>query len=211
MTMKMRLLSLTILASSLFLSTISGAFAISASAVALDTSKVYMFSPLGQVVTSASSTLVRTGHGVSMTIDTSGLPPGHPVTIWWVIFNKPENCSHGELTFKCGLGDVLAQGNPAEVSVMYAAGHMIGSDGLAGYGAHLAMGDTSGCVTVVPLPCGHGLTNVQGAHIHLVVHDHGQVNPNMISAAIHGFCPCTYPADNQGRTWRDIQFAVHEH
>lgn len=207
---KYRSTIIVIIASIVLLTGVPGAYAGSSHAAQINTSVVHLFSD-GSIVGGSSSKLMTNDAGASMTLHTSGLTAGHPVTVWWVIFNKPEFCA-GPSTghpFRCGITDLS---NPkVEASVMFSAGHMIGGDGIGNYGAHLKAGDTSGCVTTpVVLPCGHGLTNPRGADIHLVVHDHGSVSPDQISAAIHGFCPCTYPPDSHGRTWRDIQFAVHE-
>ena len=49
------------------------------------------------------ATLTRFEHGIYMTLDTTGLQPDDAVTIWWVIFNTPENCSDG----MCGEDDIF--------------------------------------------------------------------------------------------------------
>jgi hypothetical protein len=55
------------------------------------------------LVEGAESTLVRMKHGVYATFSAVDLEPGEAYTLWWVIFNKPENCSNGE----CGVDDVF--------------------------------------------------------------------------------------------------------
>ena len=35
----------------------------------------------------------------------SGLTRGHEVTVWFVIFNEPQTCTHGEGPYRCGPGD----------------------------------------------------------------------------------------------------------
>lgn len=145
---------------------------------------VYMLSD-GPVVTGASSKLTRNDSGVSTTIHTSKLPAGHAVTVWWVVFNHPEHCTHGSGAAHCGPGDLLLLGgDPAvEGTVLYAAGHVIGGSGVGNYGAHLSVGDTSG----VLLGAGPGLTNPRGAEIHLVVRSHGPAIPRLVAEQISTF------------------------
>jgi hypothetical protein len=83
-----------------------------------------------------TASLVRTDDGISMTFRTSGLPAGEPVTIWWIIVD--------------GKGVVSGQ---------FAAGHVVGNDGVASFAGHLAEGDTSGCFHPL-FPCA-GLSNAR--------------------------------------------------
>ena len=57
------------------------------------------------------------------------------------------------------------------------------------------------------IPGGHfhtpGLTNPLGADIHLVLHDHGPVDPAIVAAEIHSFGVCNLVCTN-------VQFSVHE-
>ncbi len=151
----------------------------------------------GSVVPGSSAALVRTDAGVSANLATSGLPGGDVVTMWWVVFNHPENCSGPSAghPFQCGRSDLS---NPAvEASVLFAAGRVISAGGAVDYGAHLSVGDTSGALF------GPGLLFPQSAHIHLVLHDHGPADPLIISQELHSFGVCN-------PTCVDIQFAVFE-
>jgi len=57
----------------------------------------------GTPVPVGSSTLVGTGNGVSTTLDTTALAPGDVVTLWWVVFNDPDDCQAGiPGVSKCG-------------------------------------------------------------------------------------------------------------
>src|SRR5262245_30216980 len=60
----------------------------------------------GSVVTGAWSALITNASGASMTLHTTGLTAVDAVTVWWVVFNAPENCSHGEGPYRCGPGDL---------------------------------------------------------------------------------------------------------
>ena len=69
------------------------------------TSDVRRFSD-GSAVAGAWSKLVTGSEGASMTLQTTGLDPGDVVTVWWVVFNAPQNCTHGEGPYRCGPGDL---------------------------------------------------------------------------------------------------------
>ena len=45
-----------------------------------------------------SSKLVRTDNGLSADLKTTGLTPGHVVTLWWVVFNYPDGPAASERT-----------------------------------------------------------------------------------------------------------------
>ncbi len=55
-------------------------------------SRVDVVNPILNQVT-GKSTLIRNKNGITMTYNTSGLTPGHTYTIWWLIWNNPENCA----------------------------------------------------------------------------------------------------------------------
>lgn len=135
------------------------------------------------------SSLVRTDRGINMTLHTTDLPPNSADTVWWVIFNAPQNCAHPMAGNRCGLGDIFS--NPAaEPSVLYAAGHVLDAEGVGNFGGHLKLGDTSGCVpAAIPphFPCNAGLTNPRGSDVMLVVRSHGDPIPGMVDAQISTF------------------------
>lgn len=149
----------------------------------------------------ATSDLVRNDNGVAMTIHTVGLTPDTADTVWWVIFNNPTACTHGMAGTRCGLGDLGV--GAVMASVQFAAGHVIGPDGVGDYGAYLREGDASGCASPA-LPC-NGLINARQADVHLVVRTHGQPIPGLIQEQIHSFnggCP--------PNNCKNVQAAPHE-
>jgi hypothetical protein len=94
-----------------------------------------------------------------------------------------------------------------DASVVYAAGHVVGTDGVGNYGGSLAVGDTT---DVVPgFGTGLGLRNPLGADIHLIVHGHGVPVPGMVPQQMHSFPGCFAP-NVDGVDCRDLQFSVHE-
>ena len=152
----------------------------------------------GSQVAGAGSTIVTGSAAASFTLRTSDLPAGHTVTVWWVVFNDPANCTHGEAGLRCGPGDLPPYGgnNSAVTSIVYAAGHVVGGSGTAAFAGHLSTADVAGALF------GPGLINPLGADIHLVAHDHGILVPQQRAEGIHNFGPCNPCAD--------VQFSPHE-
>ena len=164
----------------------------------------------GSEVFGSWSRLIRYNDGVYMSVRTTQLPMRSADTVWWVIFNNPENCSHGTGGFRCGEGDLA---DPSiEPSILYATGQVIGG-GVGSFTASLAMNDTSGCVNT--LPCNDGLTNPMGADIHLIVRSHGPMLTDLYQEQISTFGGgCNNVPEGTGtpgpNTCVDLQFSVHE-
>jgi hypothetical protein len=172
-----------------------------ASAATYTTSDVVNISDPTTTPPPGSSTLTRTNKAISMDLHTSGLPAGDAVTIWWMVFNHPEACISGTSTPddpsdpRCGMADMA---NPAaDLSVLYAAGHVIDDSGVADFGGKLAVDDAEGAIM------GTGLHDPAGADVTLVVHDHGPADPATVSQQIHTFGTC-----NPGCI--DLQMSVHQ-
>lgn len=106
------------------------------------------------------ATLVRTDDAVSMTFQTTGLPAGDAVTVWWIIL-----------------------GPNGPVSGQFAAGHVVGNNGVATFAGHLAEGDTSGCFHPA-FPCA-GLTDARNQPILLLARVHGPKDPGRVPTQIH--------------------------
>lgn len=127
-----------------------------------------------------TSTLVRTDAGISATFHSSGLPAGHAVTMWFVIFNRPDACS----TTPCGVADLLFN-EEAEGDFLFGAGTVIGGSGSGDFGAHLRVGDTRGSAfTEIGMPDRPiGLTNPRTAQVGLLLHSHGPMVPGQVLAS----------------------------
>jgi hypothetical protein len=147
-----------------------------------------------------------------MSIQTSGLDQA-AYTVWWIVFNNPANCSDGA----CGEDDIFIfddDGNivgpnlpgraAAEISVVFAAGHVVGAAGNAGFAGHLQEGKIKGHVNF-----GDGLTNVDGAEIHLVVRSHGPAVPGIVKEQISTFFGGCNP-DPELDPCEDQQFAIRD-
>ena len=96
-----------------------------------------------------------------MTFQTSGLPAGEAVTIWWIIIDPVDGLVSGQ----------------------FAAGHVIGGSGNASFAGSLAEGDTSGCFHPL-FPC-HGLSDARGQTVLLLARVHGPKDPGRVPVQIH--------------------------
>lgn len=124
-----------------------------------------------------TSQLVRTDSGISATFLAGGLPPGHAVTMWFIVYNNPSACS----TDPCSIADVF---NPAtEGDFLYGAGKIVGASGDAGFGGRLGVGDVSGSgfpEIGLPPETAVGLTDPWSAEVHLALHSHGPARTGQV-------------------------------
>ena len=143
---------------------------------------------MSPVADDATAKLVRTENGLSYSVQTNGLQPGHAYTVWVVVVNNPGACSANP----CAPPEILT--NPAlGGQVTYGTGHIVGGSGQAGFGGTLRAGAIpSGWLS------GVDLTNPLGAEVHLVVNDHGPVlneyMPEMIQTYRAGCTTASLPA-----------------
>jgi hypothetical protein len=114
--------------------------------------------PTSDVVGEAS--LVRNSNGITVTWHSTGLPPGQPVTLWWIVL-----------------------GPDGPVSAQFAAGHVIGNGGVGNFGGHLSEGDTSGCFHA-EFPC-EGLTDAMTQTVIVLARTHGERDPGRLPEQIH--------------------------
>jgi len=152
-------------------------------------------------VPEAEATLDVTPDSATVWFVTRDLPPGHAVTLWWVIFNNPSMCSDGV----CGEDDVLPPpGNTkAGVSLGYADGWTVDANGRAVLFDRREVNDMSG------IEFGPGLTHPLRAEIHLVLRSHGPVIPGRLGEQIStllGGCDPEPPH----QPCQDLQFAIFQ-
>ena len=103
-----------------------------------------------------TSTLTRTDSGISFTLQTTELEPGHAVTVWWMVTNPDGG-----------------------VAVLYATGRVIGKNG-GQFGGYLQVGDSNGYVKGDDTT----LEDALEATVTLVVRDHGPIKPGEIPGVI---------------------------
>jgi hypothetical protein len=120
------------------------------------------------VVLDAESTLVRRDNEICMCIHTSGLLEG-AYSVWWFVFNNPEQCTAPVPVggAKCG-GDADFENPAVNVSGLWATGGIVGPDGVGHFSTCLEENTFPG----QKLDDGPGLTDAQGAEIHLAVRYH---------------------------------------
>ena len=165
--------------------------------VAISQSDVFLFGTTTQLE-GASSQLLRTDEGVTATFQTHSLEPGAVHTLWWVVFNVPENCEAGTALSRCGLGDLM--NDSAVPSLLWGAGQVVGEDGVGDFGAHLRVSNPPGEVRLGP-----GLLDALGATIHIVLRSHGPAIPGSIPEQMR-----TFVGGCDVNDCANVQFAVHE-
>ena len=128
----------------------------------------------GGVVPAAGASLSRDNAGVFANISSSGLPAGHVITLWWVIYNNPEFC----VNTSCAPTDL---NNPAvNGSLQYGGGTIADLGGRVNFSGYLAVGDNSGfylnpMFPNMPNPS-PGIVSAKQAQIHLALRSHGLPN-----------------------------------
>lgn len=174
-------------------------------------------------ITGAFSMLDRSDDAIASKIRTAATP-GHAVTMWYVIFNAPENCNAGT----CGEDDIFVDGDPAagfnvaqieaaRISVVYGGdGEVVNPGGRVALDGGLAEGEVP--TGSVPVVIGHpddgalvpgpvtGLEDAQTAEIHIVLQDHGtaHTDSDLLEEQLSGFQTACNPK------CVDVQFAVHK-
>ena len=185
-------------------------FAIPVMALHGETSRVQWFSDWSNV-SMASSNLRTYDWGASFNLNTYGLKPMDAVTVWWVIFNYPEYCTHGTGGYRCGEGDLAPFGGNSSVesSVVHADGDVIDYRGFGHFQGNLMANDASKALF------GNGLVHPEGADIHFVVRSHGRVWGSLVREQLNTFgggCNNAPPGTGMPgpNTCWDAQFSVHE-
>ena len=116
-----------------------------------------------------TSTLFRSPRSIQARYETTGLTMGNAMTLWFIVFNYPENCAAGPyLCTPADLGDTPAQGD-----FLVASGHVIGSQVFtgelkAGQNSGSGLAEVLGCTDCTP-----GLMEPMTALVLLAIHDHG--------------------------------------
>ena len=176
-----------------------------------------VFSPL--LAVNGTSTLHRNKKGITVNFKTDGLIPGHAVTLWWVIWNNPGVC---ETPNACGADADFGPPfiNNVGLDILYASGHVVGSNGMGNFSAHLNLNDDSKSVNaLMGFPDVGGLLNAQDAEVHLVIRTHGPKIPGKVNDQISSYVggceanpflypPFTFYPDAIGEC-ADIIAAVH--
>lgn len=167
---------------------------------------------VNQIGDAGIAKLKRNQNKISMNFKVENLEPGYAYSIWWVIWNKPENCGN---PFECGEPD-FGIADEVQVEVLYAAGHVVGQSGKGYFSGSLKENDDSGSINdLFGLPGYGGLTDAQSAEVHLVLRSHGPSIPGQVNEQINSypggceidFLPFTEIPDEEGECG-DYMFSV---
>lgn len=122
-----------------------------------------------------AGTLLRSNSSLDLRVQMSGLDTNAAYTLWWIIFNNPEECTTGAAPALCGAGDLDPDRdgpgvNPVDRGVRNAAAFITGADGTANIVGKLYEGPAP----TGPAAAGFGqLNDAVGAEIHIVIQTHG--------------------------------------
>lgn len=192
--MLLRKLSLSLLVGAfVIVSTLSGLTA-QAGPASISTAPVINLSDFTPVA-GASSKIVRNDNGVTVSVKTT-VDPG-TYTMWMLLWNDPDSCFGGG-----GLVCNPTLDDPPDC-VLFTAGHVVGNNGTLNYTGHRRVFDTSGFIGGVA--CADGLTNPQGAAIHLIIRSHGPKLPGQVNLQIS-----TVGGGCDVNVCDDVQAAAHE-
>lgn len=147
--------------------------ALETGALTFQASDAYMFGT--NVAAPGAGTLLRSNNSLDLRVQMSGLDTNTAYTVWWIIFNNPEECTTGAAPALCGAGDLDPDRdgpgvNPVDRGVRNAAAFLTGADGTANIVGKLYEGPAP----TGPAAAGFGqLNDSVGAEIHIVMQTHG--------------------------------------
>ena len=125
-----------------------------------------------------SSTLMSNEDGIFVSVETVGLEDGHVYSMLVVIVNDLEACEGAP----CMPPDIVGNSDAVQSDITWGDSMVYDStDGRMEFTAYVAAGD---------LPeawFGNGLTDPQGAEIHLLINDHGPFIPDMASTMLNTY------------------------
>jgi len=130
-----------------------------------------------------TATLLRTNNKISMTFHANNLTPGNAYSVWWVIWNKPENCA---IPNACDVGD-FGITQTVEVDAMFAAGHVVGNSGVGNFAGSLNEDDDSGSINHLFNEPPFALEDARTAEVHLLLRDHGPAIPGEVNEQISSY------------------------
>ena len=111
----------------------------------------------------SKAVLVRAPEGASMMIETSGLTPGHAMTVWFVAMQSPENCDKNP----CSPMDAMSKADAMNTVATNAGGAIVDEGGRNRVSGFLPVGVVAGNFYDTTF------TEPQSSEYHIVIHDHG--------------------------------------
>lgn len=145
------------------------------------------------------SALLRRGNWIEVEIDTSGLDPETPYTLWAVAFNRPQYCA----TTPCSAADApFTPGHDprVQVSPMYVTGGYSGTDGTLRLEGRLFRAKNG--VKPTQTLFGPGLLNTQRGELHFILRGHGPNpgDPALAFGSYNGGCSDDNPCGDHQMT-----------
>lgn len=142
--------------------------------------------------TGGASFLMRDNGGVWLEGHAKGLGVMYAYTVWFIVFNRPDNCVDG-----CGEDDL--ENASVRPSVLWGGGFISDADGQGHFAAHTEKRNPLGEVLFGP-----GLLSPRKAEIHFVIRCHGPVIPELAADQIG-----TFGGACDVNQCEDVQFGVH--
>lgn len=137
---------------------------------------------------------------ITATVTSAMLEPHYAYSIWWVVFNRPENCT---VPKQCGLVDL--SNDAVKPSVFWGGGVIADGDGYGTTQLELRRGRTDR--ELFANTPDYGLQNLKGAEIHLVLRSHGVVGMAGTTATQLGTANQACPPAPVG--CKNVFFSVH--
>ncbi len=141
---------------------------------------------------------------ITATISTRALEPDTAYSIWWAIFNQPGVCAE---PYRCAVSDLEVFGGDPRVnaSVFWAGGFISDQSGIANTSLQLGLGRTNR--ELFAQTENHGLQNLLGAEIHVVLRTHGRAGVAGSIAEQIGTANMACPADGCQNVFASIHLA----
>ena len=124
-----------------------------------------------------SAVLEKGSFGAAMALKSSGLTPGHVVTIWWVAIQNHQNCEANPCTPQEAMGNAIEN----DVVITLAVGGVVAEDGTVSLASFLPKGDVDGNFADTTLH------SPETAEYHLAMHNHGPLDINIAQDMLTSF------------------------
>lgn len=154
--------------------------AIAGGAAAAETLPLSWAPPSGmppEPIEGSQALLHRSAEGASVFVETSGLTPGHAVTVWFVAMQSPENCERNP----CSPMDAMGRAEEMDTVAINGGGTVVDSDGHIRVSAFLPVGEVTGNFYDTTF------SDPANSEYHIVVHDHGPLIAELAADMLSSF------------------------
>lgn len=156
------------------------ALSIFASSAFADTLQMSWVPPSGMTpgpIEGTRAVLSTNAEGATMQVETTGLKPGHVVTIWWVAVQSPENCK----SRPCGPKEAMGMADLMNTVATNAGGTVVDENGNIRMNSFLPVGSVVGNFFET------NFTKPETSEFHFVVHDHGPLIPEVAADMLSSY------------------------